>query len=91
MYWSLWCRIENRLSRVGKGSSFDAGDSDELKYPKRKISEAIVSIGDGIDAGFADGTLSLILEFNRASLNSGKISEECMGIDVSRMAAAKLK
>merc|ERR1711988_405085 len=64
----------------------------ELKYPKRDFVSLFNKnkMNNKADISQSDGKLSAIIEFNRATLNNGKIMDNSLGdTDVSRLEAAK--
>lgn len=90
MVWDREQAVDRLRERFQMTKALMQATRSELKFPVRKLGPAIANLGEGDGNAFADGTLSLIVEFNRASLHNGKITEESMGdSDVSRLAAAK--
>lgn len=90
MVWDREQAVDRMRERFQMTKALMQATRSELKFPVRKLGPALVNLGDGDGNAFADGTLSVVVEFTRASLHNGKISEESMGdSDVSRLAAAK--
>ena len=99
MVWDREQAVDRMRERFQLSKALMQATRSEVKYPVRKLSDALKQQQsgnrydeeeEGEQACTAEGTLSLIVEFNRASLRNGKILDGTMGdSDVSRLAAAK--
>ena len=90
MVWDREQAVDRMRERFQLSKALMQATRSELKFPVRKLSDAL-TVDNMIEGEFsADGTLNLLVEFNRATLHNGKISDQSLGdTDVSRQAGAK--
>jgi small ligand-binding sensory domain FIST len=88
--WDREQAVDRMRERFQMTKALMQATRSELKYPVRALSGALTRTNDNGGGASADGSLTLVLEFNRATLHNGKIVDGSMGdSDVSRLAAAK--
>ncbi len=91
----VWDReqyVDRMRERFQMSKALLEATRSELKYPKRDFVSLFnkSKMNNKADISQSDGKLSAIIEFNRATLNNGKIMDNSLGdTDVSRLEAAK--
>ncbi len=96
MVWDREQAVDRMRERFQLAKALMQATRSEMKYPVRKLVDALSGSAkkeegsDDNEEFTSDGALSLLVEFNRATLHNGKISEKSLGdSDVSRLAGAK--